>query len=313
MHTPDTWAVLAYFVTVAMGIMVHVFDRMLKKAPKLPTESLSMWSFIFSWSVITFVAGLIIAIGFGVLSMTPPESRIAIVLFSIGFSLLLFKLCAWIAFERSESNLEKALFIGIVCAAAGVLWYASVAFAGSKLPSTVSHLRFDALPTNIGYVDNFQIAGVVWKKGYADVRITIKSEYQYPMVNVNITMIPTDPKVWFVGLAQTSAVSGVEFHKSPLPVPAPNIQINGDDGVVGNITPMLDEALEKVFGPLATEYRVSCPRLESGESIKITAIMLNRRNLGVAPDRFKLTGSYETAPSEGSIRIPIDQEVEIKR
>jgi len=138
---------LVFVSPTLLGIIVGMLGEMSmrskspgKKVAVVRTDKTkSMWSFVFSWPVIAFIGGAVIAIGFGVLSMNPPESKIAISLFSVGYSLLLFKLCAWIAFERSESSPEKALFIGIVCASAGVLWYASIAFAAGKIPQSKAY------------------------------------------------------------------------------------------------------------------------------------------------------------------------------
>jgi hypothetical protein len=91
-----------------------------------------MWSFIFSWAVVAIVGPGLVLLGFGVLSMNPPEVRIAQACFAVGYLLILTKVAWWVAFERTESLLQRTLFIVMLFAAVGILWFASHTLAATK-------------------------------------------------------------------------------------------------------------------------------------------------------------------------------------
>jgi len=91
-----------------------------------------MWTSFLGWTTVLIVGPLLVAIGFGVLSMSPAEVKIAVWLFAIGYSIPLLKIVAWIAFERSESVAGRTLFVALTCAIFGAAWYLSTALALSK-------------------------------------------------------------------------------------------------------------------------------------------------------------------------------------
>jgi hypothetical protein len=130
------WTVVGYFVLVCMGILVHIFDRVFSKGTGRSTGDRSMWSFIFSWPVVAVVGPGLVFLGFGVLSMTPPEVEFAQACFAIGYLVILLKIAWWITFELTEPLWQRAVFIILVFAAVGVLWFSSTAFAWSKLSTT---------------------------------------------------------------------------------------------------------------------------------------------------------------------------------
>jgi hypothetical protein len=209
-------------------------------------------------------------------------------------------------FRKDTRNIAAFLLtfsIGCTCIAL-ITWH--------FWPSMASYLRFSAENPNLGYKDGFEIAGVRWDKDDIELRIVIKSEYEYPMVNVDVTMTPEGHGGHgvFLGMSQTSTVSAVEFHKLPIFPTFPPLIVNGVDGSAADISPMVEDSMRNAFP--SVRYRVYCPRLESKEQIKITAIASKGGNPSTAPSGLRITGSYETAPSEGGRRIPIDEEVEIK-
>ena len=70
-----------------------------------------MWNYAFSWPTILIISPLLVAIGFGALSMSPAEVKVANWLFTIGYSIAVVKIVAWIAFERPEPIAECTLFV----------------------------------------------------------------------------------------------------------------------------------------------------------------------------------------------------------
>jgi hypothetical protein len=175
-----------------------------------------------------------------------------------------------------------------------------------------AELSLSALATNIGYQEKANVAGIEWNKEYADVRIVIKSHYRYPMLNLDVTVQTMEPNELFEAMAQTSSISGVEFHNPPPPIEFPDIKILGKNGERGSVKPDFDEAMAKMWKS-GTWYRIYCPRLEPDDKLTITAVTWKPNAPGIAPLRLKMTGNYETIPSEGSKRIPIEQIVEVKR
>lgn len=104
----------------------------LKEAVPRSPRSPSLWSFIVSWPVVGIVGPSIVLLGFGVLSMSPPETKLAQWCFAVGYLIILAKIVYWVTFERAEPPLQRAVFTALIFAAAGVLWFSSSMFALSK-------------------------------------------------------------------------------------------------------------------------------------------------------------------------------------
>src|SRR5271157_967599 len=98
----------------------------------VPVENRSMWNYIASWPVVAIVGPGLVLLAFGVLSMSPPEVKVAQVCFGCGYLVILAKIAWWLAIERTEPLLQRSLFIALVFAAVGVLWFLSSSLAAAK-------------------------------------------------------------------------------------------------------------------------------------------------------------------------------------
>jgi hypothetical protein len=174
-----------------------------------------------------------------------------------------------------------------------------------------ARISLSALATNIGYKEKTKVAGVEWSKQYAEVRLVIKSDYQYPMLNLDVIVHMLEPHEVFIGMAQASSITGVEFHQPPRS-PMPEIRLRAaDGGPDANPGPLMDEQMSKVW-KVGRWYRIYCPRVEPEDKLMIIAVT-STSSLGVAPQLLRMEGSYETSPSEGSKRIQFDQTVPVTR
>ena len=92
-----------------------------------------MWNYLYGWSAVWISVPILVGTGIGVLSMTPPEPRIAQVCFTIALAILLSKLSWWVIAERTESLSERAIFIAIIYGATGALWFSGWMLTESRV------------------------------------------------------------------------------------------------------------------------------------------------------------------------------------
>jgi hypothetical protein len=133
--------VVGIIVLALMGIVFHCLQdsrflaftaRPHHLGTRRSTKSQSMWSFIFSWQVVALVGPGLVLLGFGVLSMTPPEVKFAEACFAVGYLVILAKIAWWITFELTEPRWQRGVFIAVIFAAVGILWFCSTTFAIGK-------------------------------------------------------------------------------------------------------------------------------------------------------------------------------------
>lgn len=93
----------------------------------------SLFGFIASWPVVAIVGPAIVLLGFGVLSMTPPEVRVSQLCLLVGYLIVLMRIAYWVGFERTDPLSRRLGFVISVFVATGILWFFSNAFALSKL------------------------------------------------------------------------------------------------------------------------------------------------------------------------------------
>jgi hypothetical protein len=231
--------------------------------------------------------------------------------FSMKFAEL-FLVLAWglgcFGLRRSGLPRDPKLLCGLFLGFAAVLllldwWMVRPEMAVSQ----EAELSFKALATNIGYKEGTKVSGFSWRPQFVDVRFSIDSVSNYPITNLDITAQMTVPNALFVGMDQTSKISGVEFRYPPHT--APSLDWPSTNGDVAHIGEVLPDPLPTWKG--GSWYGIHCQRLEGGEKIKIKIVMWNRNTPGTPPHEFHISGSYETTPSEGSRRVLIDKMVAI--
>lgn len=280
----------------------------------------TMQEIAFSWPVVSAVALLVIGSGLAVLSMSPPEAKIAIILFSIGFPLLLIKLCVWIAFERSEPFSEKALFVGLVCAASGVLWYSCVALANSKAPHNGPQvLIFDAMAVGVGNMPERKSVINTWdrkawdEEHYSDVRLNIQNNSHFRLQNVDLTLTvkgDTADSTTYVMAAidQLSQIPGVEFPKPQ--APEIKLRLRGTDNNLYNFPiPPLGTGWGTL--PVPT-LKMFVPKLLNEERLKLiigAAATINPSKR--VPKWIEISGSYDVISDRTTQRTELNQSVEV--
>lgn len=291
--------------------------------PEEPRKAKTMLEIVFGWPVVSTVAVLIIASGLAVLSMSPPETKIAVAMFSIGFPMLLIKLCVWIAFERSEPFPDKALFIGLVCAASGVLWYACIAFANSKVPHNGPQvLIFDAMAVGIGNMPERKSVTHTWngkawdEEHYFDVRLDIEDNSRFRVHNLDVTLTAKggaadSTQYVMTAIDQLTQIPGVEFPKPQ--APEFNLRLRGKDNNLYNL-PFPPPNTFPGWGTLpVSTLKMFAPKLLDGEKLKL---IIGTSAVGAplkrAPKWIEITGSYEVIGDGNTQRTKLSQLVEVK-
>ena len=84
-----------------------------------------MWSALVSWLTVAIVVPVLIGIGVGVMSMTPPEFRLAKACFTFAAILLLLRAGWWVALVGGSAS-SRAIFCFLVFGLAGLLWVESI-------------------------------------------------------------------------------------------------------------------------------------------------------------------------------------------
>ncbi len=126
-----------------------------------------MWAFVSNWITITVVVPVIIGIGWGALSMNPPEHIIAQVSFSLAAIILLIRTGWWMAFEQHGSIPQLTLFSFIIFGIIGSLWLVSIRWVRGR-----EHKPLTTTSINI----TKQLQG---PKDLTTVRIQDKNEIEY--------------------------------------------------------------------------------------------------------------------------------------
>lgn len=112
------------------GILFHFLNEM--PEVNLKDRKDSMLDVVASWGVVAVIGPLLIGIGFGVLSMTPPEVEVSICCFVAGLLVILVKTAWWVTFQRAESVLRRAAFLTFALLGIGAFGFFSVTFALQK-------------------------------------------------------------------------------------------------------------------------------------------------------------------------------------
>ncbi|MFZ0481237.1 MAG: hypothetical protein WAL71_19010 [Terriglobales bacterium] len=95
--------------------------------------SMAIFATLFGWGVLGSVALLFIGIGFGVMSMAPPEFLIARICFSFSATILILKTATWLV-KFDAPPLERILASFVVFGIIGAAWVWSYCWVGSRVP-----------------------------------------------------------------------------------------------------------------------------------------------------------------------------------
>lgn len=93
-----------------------------------------LWMFLASWITVGIVVPVLIGIGVGVMSMTPPDFVVAKASFTLGASVLILRMAWWLAMERpaGASQSHTVIFSVILFAAIGGIWISSLLWVDNR-------------------------------------------------------------------------------------------------------------------------------------------------------------------------------------
>ena len=149
------------------------------------------------------------------------------------------------------------------------------------------------------------------ESNYSDVRLTIGNTHDFPLENLDleISVSEGDKEQLIAGIDQLSAVSGVEFRRPSVPQ-TPPVRLRGRDGNTYNLP--IDSMLDKTHFP-SPSYKMFCPRLLAKDGLRLIIAAAFTGRIKRPPERLRISGSYETAPSEGSKRVQVDKIVQVAK
>ena len=185
----------------------------------------------------------------------------------------------------------------------------------ATVPTPETVLAFRAMATAIGNLPERKRVSMTWdgkpwdEAHYSDVRLTMENTFEFPLQNIDLTISATDGNETsrIAGIGQLSDVNGIEYHPPKSPE-LPPLSLRGEDGNLYRL-PTAD-----VFGSVwlpATTFRIFCPRLLPGEPLRLIIATVQSNKVKRPPVRVRITGVYETGPSEGSVRGRIDEVVTV--
>jgi hypothetical protein len=189
----------------------------------------------------------------------------------------------------------------------------------SRVDPFKSALIFHSITTGIGNLPERKRVTETWDEkpwdeaNYADVRLQVDNSLDFPLDNLdlNISVAADDKSNAVAGIGQLSDLKDVEFHRPPLDVKLPDLQLVGKDGKTYRLP------TEELFGKMhlpTPNYRVTCQRLLAKDSFRlIIATTSHSENRRIPPERLRITGSYEMAKSEGGARERVDAVVVVEK
>jgi hypothetical protein len=131
---------------------------------KPTARRMSMWNYIDSWVLLSIIGPGLIALGFGVLSMTPPQVKFSLACHALGYLLILMKVSRWVAFERTEPPLERGIFIALIFGATGALWFGSSMFAIAQ--GRVEHRQPFTINLGTTFISPVRESSMLWATNY---------------------------------------------------------------------------------------------------------------------------------------------------
>jgi len=106
------------------------------KARKLRREkerrSLDIWSVLTNWYTVSVVVPAVFFIGLGVLTMSPPEFKIAYICFALSAILLAARIGYWLIFEQIQRGIQPFIFAFLILGLIGSLWVVSMRWVAER-------------------------------------------------------------------------------------------------------------------------------------------------------------------------------------
>jgi hypothetical protein len=147
--------------------------------------------------------------------------------------------------------------VGIIVLSAGFSW---------KFVFVPAPLQMQAIITDGEYAPGTNLHGIIWKKGFTELRLFIWNSSDHDYDNLNLLIQPTEP---IAAIAQGTNVSGITLSDNKRLMVSP-VDVNHATGQQTAIPVVI----------LATDagYRMSCPRLSRETSIEIVMALAEMKN-----------------------------------
>jgi hypothetical protein len=233
----------------------------------------NIWGAAFNATASTLGLVLITTGGAGVLSMNPPEVRLAHVCFSLGFAIIAIRVVFWVVQNLHGSADQRALLVGVVWLLLGVACFYCINFASSRSPVTLD-LKFDSITTTLGDPKDREFA-LTWDKkpwnehDYSDVRLRISAPATKILnLDLHLRLIGEhDAEGSFYGISaigQITDIPGIQF--IPPQLPELDIPMRGSDHE-DYIAPI--NFGKGLTGLPTTSIRIVIPQLLDGQHLTL--------------------------------------------
>jgi len=172
-----------------------------------------------------------------------------------------------------------------------------------------SELKFDASATGIGIPEG-EYHGIKWRKDFSDIRLVIASDAKFPIQNLNLSIGRIGKDESIAGIAQTDTEPQRCGIGSPSEQIFPPMLIKGLDGSTGYVSPLFNDALNKL-DPFRDHYDVSCERITAGGSVALIIATYGKK-ADTPPSSLHIFGSYDTTEGGGK-HLLVDEIVSISK
>jgi len=226
-------------------------------SPQPPPSPLKPHPFI-KWMRTAVIAGLLLGLS-GLFLIE--WFWVAVALIYVSFLVLVIDV--WF-----EPELTRRWKIGVTVVAILL----SAAFSW-KIVFVPAPLPMQALITDGEYAAGTNIHGIVWKKGFTELRLIIINPSDHDYDNLSLSVQPIEP---IAALAQDTNIPGVSFTDNKRVMVSP-VNVNR---ITGQQT-----AIPVVILATDAGYTVNCPRLSRGTSIEIVMALAEMKNTPEQPSQ----------------------------
>lgn len=288
--TWEDW-LLCLAIAIALSVWIPRMGKHKKKnravAPAIPNIPCTMppetiqpkriWHTVFGAQVVLPLAlAVITAGGLGVLSMSPPNVKLAYGCFTVGYAFLLFRVIWWALKECTDTQPQKFLFVFIAGGVITAAWYASMFLAQSRLPITLD-LTFDSFTAGVGNLPErartSTVDGEPWDdKNYADIRLKVDNPTaKIRNLDLNLRLVGEhdDPKELpyrITAIGQTTEIKNIEFIVPQMPELAIQLRDANNETDIAPLVFHLDKGWSILPPP---SIRVVVPQLLDGQYLTL--------------------------------------------
>lgn len=145
------------------------------------------------------------------------------------------------------------------------------------------------------------VGGIVWGKGFNDIRLTIRDISTYPLQNIDLSISLPGTAV-LNGVGQLEDIQGVScsFHNEGKDI-EPDFELHGDDGQWYDF-----RDLTKNINLPSLAWKVFCPILPTEVPLRLVIAAIPFKGK-VGTKRIRILGSYGIASGDGGRQVKLDK------